>query len=800
MKKRPRVFWILISIVVFFAFWIRLQGVKNIPEGQFTGADPYLYYWQAQIISENGHLPKRDMHRWLPLGRDLGQTLNLYSYVLAYTYKAIAWGFGNVSLYQVCLYAPVFFFSIGLAALCIFLYRSEGLLFSGIVGVLLATLPGTIDRSAAGFSDRDAFCLMLGLLAVITYLMSLQAETPRKRRIWTFASGVTVFLGGISWEGFGVFLSVIIVVEIGRFLSTDTESGLGLYVLWVFCFVPTLYLAAPAYRNGNGFAEHLSAFVLVPPVVILAIRSIRYLLMEKVSVLRQYTRALSLVLTLASLAGAIGYVLIQHSTFADSTVPLSQTSLMQAIGELDAPDLKYWVFRYGSVFIIGSFGLLTASRHLWKRQGTILATMFALFCLTTFFRVPLDRLYGEQVGTLLFGIAVASSGVGFFIVAWLRRAKAPNEHVFFAMFAWFLVWSALSRDALRYDFFIGVPLAFFTAYLIQSLSNTVTQKLRHSKYTTDVFRKDIPHVPLKIGIATLLLSLLMFWSPAAAYTKRTLFAASQMRQAIPGNTPVLQAFHWMKKELPNTAVIAASTGYGTQLNVIARVKTITDPDHFIPHWIHLYYRHVSCSDVVSEALAFLKTHGATHLMLTEKDLNHNGTYAFIGGYKNAKQFKRQHLHITSKSGARVQRLTGLKQTPFASITFDASNPEFLKARMRTGKKVKLPYISFRDNQRQPPMLGNLEGKHGFVILYFDEHQHIDTADYIPRLGWNSFAIRVYVRGEWQDIFVPVYPAEGTETASVKVWEIHYPPDIQPDPKYLKTRIPEIDKELPLQSP
>ena len=807
MKKSDRVFaWILISIVVFFAFWIRLQGVKNIPEGQFTGADPYLYYWQAQIISENGHLPERDMHRWLPLGRDLGQTLNLYSYALAITHKAIAWGFRNVSLYQVCLYAPVFFFCIGLAALCIFLYRSEGLLFSGIVGVLLATLPGTIDRSAAGFSDRDSWCLMLGVLAVTTYIAALQAQRPRSRLFWTLASGFTVFLGGISWEGFGVFLIIILIVELWRFLSSEAEEGLGHYILWVFTFVPPLYLASPAYRDGYGFAQHLFTFMLLPPVVLLGMRALRgFFLIKKIlggapedssDRNRKYARKLALIFTVISIGVALVSVLMQRHTFANTTVPLSQTPLMQAIGELDAPDIKYWVFRYGSVFIIGGFGLLTATRLLWKRLGTGLAIMFALFCLTTFFRDPLDRLYGELLGNILFGIALASSAVGFFIVAWHRKAKDPKEHVFSAMVAWFLVWSALSRDALRYDFFIGVPLAFFTAYLIQSLSNTVTQKLRHSKYTTDVFRKDIPHAPLKIGIATLLLSLLMFWAPAGAYTKRTLLAASRLRPAIPGNTHPLQAFHWMKKELPDTAIVAASTGYGTQLNVIAGVKTITDPDHFIPHWIHLYYRHVCCTDEVSEALAFLKTHGVTHLMLTEKDLNHNGTYAFIGGYENAKTFKQRRLHSTYKSRGGVQRLTGLKKTPFAAITFDASNSAFLRARLRNGKIVKLPYISFRDNQRQTSLHKNIEdNSHGFVILYFDEHQHIDNAYYIPLIGWNSLAVRLYFRGELQDAFVPVYPADNDPTASVKVWKIHYPPDIQTDRKYLETGIAEIDAYL-----
>ncbi|RKU15562.1 hypothetical protein C6503_13730 [Candidatus Poribacteria bacterium] len=248
--------WAVLGIILFVAFYIRIQGVPNIPEGQFTGNDPYLHYWQAQIVSEQGKLPARDMRRWLPLGRDYGQSLNAYAYGVAYTHKALTTVIPNVSLYQVALFSPAVCFVFGLVVLCLFLYRTFGWLFSSVVGIFLATLPGTIERSAASFSDRDSWCLMLGIFAVITYLASGQTQSSRRRLLLTLASGFSVFLGGLSWEGFGVFVSVILVMELWRFLTSEKEEGLGLYAVWVCAFVPTLYLASPAYRSGEGFTTH----------------------------------------------------------------------------------------------------------------------------------------------------------------------------------------------------------------------------------------------------------------------------------------------------------------------------------------------------------------------------------------------------------------------------------------------------------------------------------------------------------------------------------------------------------------
>ena len=650
--------------LLLLTFWLRVQCIEHLPTGQFTETDGYFYYWQASLISEHGQLPARDMYRWLPVGRDLGQTLNLYGYVLAYTHKTMAWVSPKLTLYHVCLYMPVICFCIGLGALCLYLYHTYGLLFSSIVGVLLATLPGSVERSTVGFADRDAFCLMMGLLAVVTYLISLAVETPRKRLIWTLISGVTVFLGGLSWEGFGVFLSVIIVVELCRFLTTETEAGLGLYTLWVCCFVPTLYLASPAYRNGYGFAEHLAAFILLPPVVLLSIRGIRYLLVSKIDRLRPHIRTLSLGLILTSASLVLGYVWIQHHTFADTTVPISDSPVMQAMTELRNPHFEYWVFRYGGVFILGSIGLIVASKRDYDQ--TCLLVPLVLFIVTTFFREPLEKhLWNASYGTFFFSIAIICTGVGFLIAAWLENSNASRLMTTVAMTAWFVFWVALSRDAKRYDFFIGVPLAFFTADLIHFFSNALSHKVKESKQQRR----------LKPCIASLLLAGILFFPPLGAHATRAIYAATRMRKATP-STDVTNALHWMKTTLPNTAIVAAHWGYGSQLNVLGGVKTIIDQDTYLQNWILLYNQHVHNATSEREVLEYLKTHGATHILLTKK----------------------------------------------------------------------APQISF-------------------------------------------------LRRQLSDAFVPVYPREQFTEAHVNIWELHYPPDIETDVKYLKTGFREIDTVL-----
>ena len=196
---------ILLCAIVLLACWIRVQGVDRLPDGQFTANDAYLFAGQAQEIAAQGSLPARDMHRWLPHGRDNGQIFPLYAYAIAYTHKAVGWVSPKLTLYHIQVYLSAICFTLGLGVLCFFLARTYGVVFAAIVTLLLATLPGSIERSAAGFGDRDAWCWMLGILAVTSYLWKEGMEPGRRRWIATALAGFTVFLRWVKLGRFRIF-------------------------------------------------------------------------------------------------------------------------------------------------------------------------------------------------------------------------------------------------------------------------------------------------------------------------------------------------------------------------------------------------------------------------------------------------------------------------------------------------------------------------------------------------------------------------------------------------------------------
>ena len=619
---------ILVLSIILLAFWIRIQEVTQLPHEQFTEHDAYLYYWQANIISEHGRLPTHDMHRWLPLGRDNQQLLSLYAYAIAYIHKAVVWIFPNLTLYHIQIYLPVICFTLGLCGLCLLLVRSYGILFAATVGLLLATLPGSIERSAIGFGDRDAWCWMLGTLSITIYIWKEQIKPGWQRYLITTLSGFTVFLGGLSWEGFGSFLLIILAAELWKFCTTEREHHLKEYILWMAMFIPWLILISPAYRSGYGFSTHIAAFMLFPPLTIFLLRSIRYVLLKHIEYFHGHARKLAWFLTLFAITTGIAFIFLQTPTFEATAFPFDESQLMNKIGELGNPHFKYWKGRYGAVFVAGSFGLIVVTLHLWKLKSLPLVSSLALFISTTFFRDFVSVWTNPNTCDILFFLSLGGILISMVVLAYFQREYLQNDFVVIAMLTWFIFWIALSRGGKRYDFFIGVPLAFFTTELIQFFIITNDYSVKET----------IKHKVLKISIVTAILAGLMFFPPLGNYVKHSLYAATSMRKVIPGNSSMITAFNWIKTYLPRTAVVAAKWGHGTQLNVFGGVKTIIDPDHYIPHWIYLYNQHVAHTESEREFLEFLKTHGATHILLTRKDfvtnpfLREQGSDALIPVY------------------------------------------------------------------------------------------------------------------------------------------------------------------------
>ena len=149
---------------------------------------------------------------------------------------------------------------------------------------------------------------------------------------------------------------------------------------------------------------------------------------------------------------------------------------------------------------------------------------------------------------------------------------------------------------------------------------------------------------------------------------------------------VENAFQWLKENTQD-AVVGTIWEDGIQLNVFSGAKNIIDTDHYLQHWVHLYCRHVFCAQSEAEALSFLKTHNATHLLFRSWDVTFRvSDLSFIGSnVQNDRQFRYHDFEQSDNPTKENERLT-LQETSLAFV--DISAP--------TSEKRKIT-AQFRDN-------------------------------------------------------------------------------------------------------
>ena len=98
----------------------------------------------------------------------------------------------------------------------------------------------------------------------------------------------------------------------------------------------------------------------------------------------------------------------------------------------------------------------------------------------------------------------------------------------------------------------------------------------------------------------------------------------------------------------------------------------------------------------------------------------------------------------------------------------------------------MPDITVERTVNTPTSQVSVDIENGGLILDFDAETRLNSGYYIPPLGWNSLAVKLFSRGEHSNIFVLVYPTDDSTPKEIKVWEIRYPADIETDEKYLAT--------------
>ncbi|MCJ7732837.1 glycosyltransferase family 39 protein, partial [Candidatus Bathyarchaeota archaeon] len=225
-KLRPtRLQAIEISILAAIAIVAALLRILPLQYGSyFTAFDPLFQYRATQYVVENGFASWWTWHdtlSWYPMGRDIAATaypgIPFSAAFLFLVQKTLGLG---ISLYNVCLYFPVFMAVVTIITIY-YLGRELSGRPTGIFAALfLAITPAFIQRTALGFFDTENIGIFAIVATSLFFLRSSDKERNTKQRaIYGLISGLSLGLLYASWGGAKYMTGMLILYMVFLVIS-----------------------------------------------------------------------------------------------------------------------------------------------------------------------------------------------------------------------------------------------------------------------------------------------------------------------------------------------------------------------------------------------------------------------------------------------------------------------------------------------------------------------------------------------------------------------------------------------------
>lgn len=230
----------ILGIIIAFGFYIRTRNLHllvDITTGKFipSDLDALVIMRYVKEIAETGFLSNIDVLRYYPLGfHSVIGEFGLLNYFIFYLHKFLSFFNPSISLELAdVLYPPIaFIFTV------IFFYLFVKRLFDYRIALLasafLATVPIFLQRTMAGWSDKEALALAFMFLALYSYVAAWKSKTLKKGVLLSILSGIATGMTGLVWGGVNfIFLAFGLFALAEISLDKFKKNDLVVYGAWV---------------------------------------------------------------------------------------------------------------------------------------------------------------------------------------------------------------------------------------------------------------------------------------------------------------------------------------------------------------------------------------------------------------------------------------------------------------------------------------------------------------------------------------------------------------------------------------
>ncbi|MCB2172927.1 glycosyltransferase family 39 protein [archaeon] len=526
-RLRPtRLQAIEIGILAAIAIVTALLRILPLQYGAyFTAFDPLFQYRATQYVVENGFASWWSWHdtmSWYPMGRNVANSAYPgVPFAAAFLYlvqKTL--GFG-ISLYNVCLYFPVFMAVVTIITIYYLGKELRGRPTGIFAALFLAITPAFIARTSLGFFDTENIGIFAIVATSLFFLRSSDKERSIEQRvIYGVLSGLTLGLIYASW-GAAKYMTGMLMLYMGFLVITEKYEirhlitytiTIGLGFLIVF-FTPRL-----------GPMSVLSLDSVLAFMVILGLIGYEFI-KDKIDISVVSVAALGLLVLVVLgifILPAVGIDIPIGFKFLKVLNPFTSTDsyLYDSVAENHTAPWASLFNNYGIILMLGVFGTYLSIKELDEKN--LYAVLF--FLTSLYFAGVMSRL--TQILT-----APASLIGGYGLV----RAVSPFLYE---------QTPASSRTARRRKQVYGVskPLVLvFVGFLLVSMIPNVYSAIESA---------DSPNQLASSGISV------------------------KVNGEYPQDWP--EALEWMKKNMTDDSVVCSWWDYGYWIEAMAGKTTMAD--------------------------------------------------------------------------------------------------------------------------------------------------------------------------------------------------------------------------------
>ena len=658
-RKKDFIFYILLSFLVIINVYIRSRNIpklKDITTGDWIlgpDLDPYLFLRWAKYIVEHGSIMAHDAMRNVPLGFDTAREMKLFSYLIAYFHKFLAFFSNEITVTYSAILFPVFMSALATIAFFLFarkIFYKEDKNTKNIIAIIATAffilIPSLLSRTIAGIPEKESASFFLIFISFYFFLEAFTSKSFKKGIIWGVLSGIGTGVLALIWGGvIYVFFTIPTTVLLAFLLGKINKKEVLIYSSWILTSYILMISFSAKYEVMNLITSTSTGF----GIGVLVIISISLIMMKNkiLEPLRAKTKLPSeifyfifsgviliifiliilgpefIIETIIKLKNDLITPVVDrfNMTVAENRQPYYQSEWKGSFGgpiKFNIP-LYFWLFFIGAVALFNNL-----IKKLKKNERILLTSGYTIFLLGLIFSrySSNSSLNGENLLSIFvyFGAIILFLGsVGY---VYKNRYKNGTLDVLkdfnFTYLLYFIVLTLGiigARGAIRLIMVLGAVSPVAVSFLI------VKTTKRYFKEKDDLMK-------LLVGIVALLIvlaSVFTLWT----YYKQDVYTAENFA---PGyyQWQWQKAMDWVRKNTSEDAVFAHWWDYGYWVQSIGERATILDGGNAISYWNHLMGRYVLTGTDEEKALEFLYVHKGTHLLIDSTEIGKYTAYSSIG--------------------------------------------------------------------------------------------------------------------------------------------------------------------------